>query len=617
MPALRSFHFERLAWLGSRSALTVLASLWLASASAAVRPEVLLVFDPADPMSVLDADGIREALVEQQTPRVELEYAEGAISEQRLAPFGVLVLAHVEPTAAEATAIEAWVRDGGGLLASGRAGLPLQGALGIAAPQLVARELSTEVRFGAVHPVATGSYWAGTISQVTSMPAAEMPATVQLLYLDPQWPAYGAESAGARVLARWRRHTAGWLTDDGAPAVLADSPGNGRTVYLGALPGAYSAPAWRYPLAWRTVVTEALAWVNTRGSVIQLGHWPDAHRAAFALSADAERRAMDSVVPALIAMFDTLDLQRFGTVFLVGQAGGDAGTEGAVEHPALVALMSAAGVEVAGHGDVHSRFAGQDQAIQLGRLQTMRAIIESLLAGSGEQMLGFRAPGLAADRATQAALSAAGLAYDSSDQDVWCECTLPYFNGEVWQLPPSSPMDFAVLGTAGLSGGEWERISEDKLDYVSSRRGLFNWVIHPWLMDGRLSHVEALLHRARDRGDLWMRRLDDILYWWQSREALRLDLLSVDATVLRLLVSNVGDVPVEGASIWLRLPWAPLPRFARVDGSAIALVTRRHGLGDAPIQFDVAVVPAVPALGSVVLEVGIDRPPSIFADGFD
>ncbi|MCG6118143.1 MAG: hypothetical protein MEQ07_08105 [Aquimonas sp.] len=50
------------------SALLPLLLLWLASSAAALSPQVLLVFDLDDPVSALDARGIREALAEQRTP---------------------------------------------------------------------------------------------------------------------------------------------------------------------------------------------------------------------------------------------------------------------------------------------------------------------------------------------------------------------------------------------------------------------------------------------------------------------------------------------------------------------------------------------------------------------
>src|SRR5690606_28871276 len=151
--------------------------------------------------------------------------------------------------------------------------------------------------------------------------------------------------------------------------------------------------------------------------------------------------------------------------FIVGQAGGDAGSEGAVENPAIVQAILAAGAELAGHGDVHSLIRGQDLATQTTRLASMRALIETS-AAQVPPVRGFRAPALLVDRDTWRAAAAVGLSYDSSDQDVWCECGLPWFTGEVWSLPPTAPMDYVLVDQFGLSGNEISVLMRDKAAFV-------------------------------------------------------------------------------------------------------------------------------------------------------
>jgi hypothetical protein len=593
-----------------------LAVLLAATPVQALQPQVLLVFDPAEPLSALDAAGIRAALVEQQIPRIEFEHGlANPISPAQLQQHAAIVLAHVDLQAGERLAVEAYLQSGGGVLATGRSGLGLEATLGVGPLQTLLRNGSTEIRLQNAHPVATGSFWSGPISQTPPMPAEELPGIQQLFYLDPDWPAYTAQPVQAQVLARWRRAEAIWSSTDGSPAVFAHQAGAGRAVYLGALPGVYVDPDWNYPLAWRTLISEALSWVNTRGALIQLGYWPQGKRAAFAYSADTERAQMATVVPALLAIFDALGLQRFGTFFIVGQAGGDPGTEGAVEHPQVVSQILSAGAELAGHGDVHLRFQNQDLPTQRARLQAMRGLIEPLM-GAAAPLLGFRGPALAVDRNTWRALAAEGLVYDSSDQDVWSEWSLPWFTGEVWELPPSSLMDYRLMVEMGLSGAEWEVLLRDKLAFIASRRGLFNWITHPWVIENELPRVEAMLRDARDRGDLWLARLDDILEWWLRREDLRVQVLESDAFRLRLQVDNLGDVPVQGASLWLRLPPAEYPWLATVDGAGTPMQPRPHGLGT-PTAFEVVVISQIAASANALVELRVDRPVGVFADGFE
>jgi hypothetical protein len=281
----------------------------------------------------------------------------------------------------------------------------------------------------------------------------------------------------------------------------------------------------------------------------------------------------------------------------------------------VVAQILAAGSELAGHGDVHSRFAGQDLATQTARLQAMRGLIEPLM-GAQAPLLGFRGPGLALDRTSYRALLDSGLVYDSSDQDVWAEWTLPYFNGQVWQLPPSSMMDFALLLGAGLSGGEWERLVRDKQAFVASRRGLFNWVTHPWVLADHLPRVQAILGDARNSGDLWLARLDDVLEWWMRREQLGVELIERGEFASRVEVRNTGAQAIEGAALWLRLPPAEHPWQIRVDGIENATIARSHGFAGSR-DYRVLVLPQLGAGQTREVRIEQLRPDPLFADSFE
>ena len=612
--------------------LALLLPLQPSLAQLSQRPEVLLVFDAQDPLSSLDARGIREALAEQRTPVIELPLAAGVeLPPQLLEQHPVLLLAQRRLAAADVARVQAFVQAGGGLVVSGAAGLDLQPLLGLKNLRDLGRfppdrPPLDELRFGLSHPVSTGSFWTGPISQVPPMPASELPVVPQLLYR-LQWPAYTATVDGALVLARWRSSGSAWTVADVEPAVFAAAHGAGRVVYFGALPGVYAD--WNYPLGWRMPVQEAVSWVNTRAPQVQLGHWPQAKRAAYAFTADTERAPMRSVVPALLALFEQLGLDEFGTFFIVGQAGGDAGSQGAVENPAVVQAILDAGAELAGHGDVHSVFRGQDLPTQSTRLSSMRTLIENSRP-QVPPVRGFRAPALLVDNTTWRAAAAAGLAYDSSDQDVWCECGLPWFTGEVWSLPPSAPMDYVLVDTFGLSGNEIAVLMRDKAAYVASRRGLFNWVTHPWILGGYaindpagapsrenlLPTVASVLTAARDDGGFWMQRLDRILDWWRQRELLSIDVIASDPFRVQLRVRNPGSQPVQGASLWLRLPVSEFPWTVELDGMERSTLTRPHGLG-AATPFQVLVVPRIEAQSEVQVELRLLRPDAVFASGFE
>lgn len=69
------------------------------------------------------------------------------------------------------------------------------------------------------------------------------------------------------------------------------------------------------------------------------------------------------------------------------------------------------GDEIAGHGDIHAPFRGQDYHLQKRR---MEAMLRAIYQASGLKINGFRAPGLKGDPTTSRVANDLGLLYDSS-----------------------------------------------------------------------------------------------------------------------------------------------------------------------------------------------------------
>jgi hypothetical protein len=547
-----------------------------------------------------------QALHEAQIEATLVDISAVPFDSGLLARRHIVVLCDLTLSAVQAGVLEQWVHDGGGLLASGAAGVGLEALTGTGALAPLAIDL-TEVTMPAAHPVAHGTHWQGPITQTPPMPAAEIPSTVQLLYINRAWPAWGASGGDGTMIGHWDG-------DDGTAAIVAAERGAGRVVWSGALPGAYSD--WDWPHSWRTVVVAAVQWLRGSGVHAELGYWPHAHRAAMVFTADTESTRMGVAVPALLDIFAEFGLQRFGTFFMLGRADGDDPVfdyGGALEHPEVVRAIIAAGAEVAGHGDVHRRFNGQSLAVQRARLQAMLDIIEPILAESGDALLGFRAPYLSGDLTTSPALADVGIAYDSSDADVWSETTLPFFDGHIYQLPPGTPMDWHLLEVYGLDDTTVTTLFVDKIDYVMSRRGMFAWLTHPWVIEPHLDIVRGVLAAATAHDDLWLTRMDDIAVWWAQREELRLAWQSDEQTAKRLRLHNPGAAAIDGASVWLRLPTAPGTWQASIDGEPVPMHERVHG----GVPFLVAVVPRLEAGAQVDIELDRQRPARVFADGFE
>jgi hypothetical protein len=576
------------------------------AAPAVAAASVVVAFDSRMPTSVVDQRGVMQALHEAQIEATLVDISAVPFDSGLLARRHIVVLCDLTLSAVQAGVLEQWVHDGGGLLASGAAGVGLEALTGTGALAPLAIDL-TEVTMPAAHPVAHGTHWQGPITQTPPMPAAEIPSTVQLLYINRAWPAWGASGGDGTMIGHWDG-------DDGTAAIVAAERGAGRVVWSGALPGAYSD--WDWPHSWRTVVVAAVQWLRGSGVHAELGYWPHAHRAAMVFTADTESTRMGVAVPALLDIFAEFGLQRFGTFFMLGRADGDDPVfdyGGALEHPEVVRAIIAAGAEVAGHGDVHRRFNGQSLAVQRARLQAMLDIIEPILAESGDALLGFRAPYLSGDLTTSPALADVGIAYDSSDADVWSETTLPFFDGHIYQLPPGTPMDWHLLEVYGLDDTTVTTLFVDKIDYVMSRRGMFAWLTHPWVIEPHLDIVRGVLAAATAHDDLWLTRMDDIAVWWAQREELRLAWQSDEQTAKRLRLHNPGAAAIDGASVWLRLPTAPGTWQASIDGEPVPMHERVHG----GVPFLVAVVPRLEAGAQVDIELDRQRPARVFADGFE
>lgn len=559
----------------------LMAGLMVLSVSALSSADtpVLLLYDDSDEASMLDCSGIADALDEVGLPFETFDLDAGLLGTSMLAGRAAAVLCHVTLGASESQLLADWVQAGGGLLASGQSGLGLESVLGLGSLAVVSGDAYTEVRFGREHPATTGSWWDGPIMHSPPMPALEIPSIMRFLYIDNTWPggwpAFAVESATGTPLAAWRDSDSAWSVIDGSTAVVAHQHGAGRVVYAGALPGVHAN--WEWPQTWRTFIVASLHWIGESTPMFEIGLWPYGHQAALTWTGDTEKPAMVTAVPALLNIFSELGLERFGTFYTVGRAGGDGDTLGAQEHPEIVEMIAQAGAQIGGHGNIHSSFSGQPLAVQQQRLQEMVDILSPLIAPYGEHVRGFRAPYLSQNWVTFQALAEVGLDYDAGEADVWSETTLPHRLGSIWQIPPTMPMDWHLFEDHGLSTAQAQTLFQDKLDYVISRRGLFSWLHHPWVIEPHLQLVEDLLAAAVARGDIWMTRQDDLLDWWVARQLVEIGAIDRTGQRIRLRVDHFGEQPLAGVSIWIRRPGNSSEDW-RVfsDGGELAVVVRPH-----------------------------------------
>jgi hypothetical protein len=295
-----------------------------------------------------------------------------------------------------------------------------------------------------------------------------------------------------------------------------------------------------------------------------------------------------------------LNLTRFCTFYFTAQAGGDEGTEGGVDNPDEVILAAQAGSEIAGHGDIHLGFSTDTFDVQLNRLVGMRDALNALIAPYGETVTGFRAPQVDVSTTTFMAAKQAGL-YDSSDIDVWSETTRPFFNGYVWEAPPTMPMDYNLFDANGVSDIDALLIYKDKLDYIYARRGMFNMLTHPWIIGYHMDTLSGLLKYAKAKNDIWMARQDDVLKWWAKREKVLVTNARFIGNTIRTNVNNSGASTINDVSIWIKTPENinPSTLKALIGLTAVqTVIKQRNGF-----QYLVAIIPKLTAGQTVTLKV--------------
>lgn len=184
----------------------------------------------------------------------------------------------------------------------------------------------------------------------------------------------------------------------------------------------------------------------------------------------------------------------------------------------LVASLEHDGHEIGVHGLRHD---GRDLASRRmvqQRLPGIRAAAERWGA------VGFRAP------ATQRRwewMPLLGFEYDSSypDTDPYepqpggCCTWLPFFNGDLVELPITVPQDHTVFE---ILGKQDESLWVEKIEFLRQHGGMALVLTHPdYLEEGGAGFraYDRLLTRYADDPSVWRARPRDVAAWWRERRA--------------------------------------------------------------------------------------------------
>jgi peptidoglycan/xylan/chitin deacetylase (PgdA/CDA1 family) len=274
-----------------------------------------------------------------------------------------------------------------------------------------------------------------------------------------------------------------------------------------------------------------------------VGYWPHGHRFALAITHDVEGPAGLANVDRILALE-----RRHGVVSSWNLVAEDYAVA-----PELLERIRAAGGEIGLHALSHD---GRLFAHRAGFERQLPRIRRYLHEWGAE---GFRSPSTHRNAAWMPEL---GARYDSSFPDTdpfepqpgGCCSILPYFLGEMVELPITLPQDHTVFEILREPD---DRIWHAKARWIAQHGGLATLLTHPdYLLDeARLRRYDALLGFLRGLDGGWHALPRDIARWWRTRARLEAalaggepepaDLLAAGASVAWAVLDEHGALAIE------------------------------------------------------------------------
>jgi hypothetical protein len=105
-----------------------------------------------------------------------------------------------------------------------------------------------------------------------------------------------------------------------------------------------------------------------------------------------------------------------------------------------------------------------------------------------------------------------------------CCTVLPFFYGDILELPVTSVQDYSLFHVMNdYSTSLWQ----EQFELIRRRFGLFSPIVHPdYVIEqkARATYLDLLrfLSDKRDRGETWVERPGLIARWWKQRQQMRL-----------------------------------------------------------------------------------------------
>lgn len=207
-----------------------------------------------------------------------------------------------------------------------------------------------------------------------------------------------------------------------------------------------------------------------------------------------------TALPRIVEMHQVLEIP--ATFFIPGYV--------AELHPETVAQIVEAGYEVAHHGYLHENVFMLDDEAEKEVFKRGTEILKNL---TGQEPLGWSAPGWGVKQHTLELLSEMGMIYDCSLMDYDIPYIIKTKAGDLVELPISLILDdWEIFGGSLFPNGggvnapaeSAYQIWKEEFDGIRRFGGLFNTTFHPNLMrPGRINMLYRLLSYMKSFDDVW------------------------------------------------------------------------------------------------------------------
>jgi hypothetical protein len=264
---------------------------------------------------------------------------------------------------------------------------------------------------------------------------------------------------------------------------------------------------------------ETMAMLLKRGGLHEVPFvwfWPDGARSCGLMTHDVEGQAGLDFCRSLMDLDDSFGIKSAFQI-VPGLGHGDASN-------GLVGQLRARGFEVNLHDLNHDGNLFRDKVQFLERATQINRYTRQL------ECRGFRS---AAMYREQQWFDAFEFSFDMSVPNVahlepqrgGCCTVMPYFVGNILELPLTTTQDYSLLHILGEHSIElWKR----QIELIRVNNGLISFITHPdYMVEARAQRVyrELLtyLRALRDAGHVWMALPGEVDRWWRNRSRMTLE----------------------------------------------------------------------------------------------